>query len=263
MPPHRVVFSPAMVPEALWKCERSPADRHTSPPGSWRVSLHPQRRTVGVVVKQLHQYHRLEFLPRKPVESEKGESDAEGRGTVIRRIGPICDAERLWRSAYTRPPPGGAAGLWLCALSDTGRSALHVGGPREISHTGRRGYGMQGICRTLWDPDGSANEFPADVSPHVRVAHVCQGAGGHGESVAPVETRLGRLATLKQRSRALPFMVVSEGAVSYLLAADIGSRLPPCRLSDDSAGVQDSKPVFHTSLIPVGIVKLSVPPASG
>ena len=81
--------------------------------------------------------------------------------------------------------------------------------------------------------------------------------------MAPVETRLGRLATLKQRSRALPFMVVSEGAVSYLLATDIGSRLPPCRLSYDSAGVQDSKPVFHPSLIPVGIVKVSVPPASG
>src|SRR5207245_4207505 len=39
----------------------------------------------------------------------------------------------------------------------------------------------------------------------------CQGAGGHCESVAPVETRLGRMATLKQMSSPLTSMVVSGG----------------------------------------------------
>ena len=63
------------------------------------------------------------------------------------------------------------------------------------------GDGVQDVCRGLWYPNGSANEFPASVSPHVRVAHVCAGAGGHAASVAPVETRLGRMATLEQRSR--------------------------------------------------------------
>src|SRR5262249_47221188 len=101
---------------------------------------------------------------------------------------------------------------------------------------------MQGICRTLWDPDGSANEFPAGVAPHVRVAHVCQGAGGHRESVAPVETRLGRLATLKQRSRTLLSMVVSGSAVAYLLAADIVSRLPSFRLSSTLSIMRHSTP---------------------
>src|SRR5215468_1302328 len=142
-------------------------------------------------------------------QPKKGESDAEGHGTVVRRADPLCDAARLWRGVRARPAPGGPGGLWLCALSDTGRGALHVCGPREVSHA--RGWGdrVQGVCRALWDPHGSANEFPAGVSAHVRVAHVCRGAGGHAESVAPVETCLGRMATLEQGSSPLPSMVVS------------------------------------------------------
>jgi len=82
--------------------------------------------------------------------------------------------------------------------------ALHVRWPREVSHAGGGRHGVSGVCRAQCHPDGSANEFPPRVPPHVCVAPVCRGAGGHPESVAPVETRLGRLAALTQRGRALP-----------------------------------------------------------
>ncbi len=110
----------------------------------------------------------------------------------------LCHAARLWRGVHARPTPGRAAGLWLCALSDAGRGALHVRRPREVSHAGGGGDGVPGVCRAQCHTDGSANAFPARIPPHVFVAHICRGAGGHLESVAPVETCLGRMAALKQ-----------------------------------------------------------------
>src|SRR5215510_7909646 len=80
-------------------------------------------------------------------QPKKGASDAEGHGTVVRRAGPLCDAARLWRGVHARPAPGGAGGLWLCALSDAGRGALHVRWPREVSHARGWGDGVQDVCR--------------------------------------------------------------------------------------------------------------------
>ena len=110
----------------------------------------------------------------------------------------LCHAARLWRGVHARPTPGRAAGLWLCALSDAGRGALHVRRPREVSHAGGRSDGVPSVCRAQCRPDGSANAFSTRGAPHVCVAHVCRGAGGHPKSVAPVDTRLGRMATLTQ-----------------------------------------------------------------